>query len=64
MHWDGSTWEVVDTPDPSDGNCILYAVAAFATDDVWAVGWWDDGTDEPRARDALGRRRLDAGVRR
>lgn len=45
MHWDGSTWEVVDTPNPSEGNCILFAVAAFATDDVWAAGWWDDGTE-------------------
>ena len=45
MHWDGSTWEVVDTPNPSEENCIIDAVAAFATDDVWAVGWWDDGTE-------------------
>jgi hypothetical protein len=44
MHWDGSTWEVIDTPNPSEGNCILDAVAAFAPDDVWAVGWWDDST--------------------
>jgi hypothetical protein len=44
MHWDGSTWEVVPTPDPSDFNCILFGVSAFATDDVWAIGWWDDGT--------------------
>jgi hypothetical protein len=43
MHWDSTAWTVIDTPNPSEENCILYSVAAFATDDVWATGWWDDG---------------------
>ena len=39
-HWNGSTWRRVSTPDPagpSQGN-ELAAVAARATNDVWAAG--------------------------
>lgn len=37
MHWDGSTWSVV--PSPNIGSFdYLYAVDASATNDVWAVG--------------------------
>ncbi len=37
-HWDGSQWTIVSSPNPSP-NCGLYGVAAFAPDDVWAVGY-------------------------
>jgi hypothetical protein len=51
MHWDGSTWSVVPSPNVGSLN-NLYAVTAVAVDDVWAVGsidfgahtlilWWD-----------------------
>jgi hypothetical protein len=41
MHWDGSAWTIVPTPDlplqaPLDG------VAALASNDVWAVGFTSD----------------------
>jgi hypothetical protein len=39
-HWDGSTWQRASTPDPSgpsQGN-ELAAVAARASNDVWAAG--------------------------
>jgi hypothetical protein len=36
LHWDGTRWLDVPTPDTSKG--ALLAVAALAADDVWAVG--------------------------
>jgi hypothetical protein len=42
-HWTGSAWSVVPSPNPSKdpiyGANQLYAVRAFASNDVWAVGW-------------------------
>jgi hypothetical protein len=42
LHWDGSTWTVVSSPNPGagNGNNSLYAVAARAANDVWAVGYY------------------------
>ncbi|HYP38726.1 MAG TPA: S-layer homology domain-containing protein, partial [Chloroflexia bacterium] len=41
MHWNGSQWSVVPNPDPG-GNYtnFLNGVAAVASNDVWAVGFW------------------------
>src|SRR5205085_876417 len=46
-HWDGSRWNLVSTPNPGSaqqcgaasyaGN-MLFAAAAIASNDVWAVG--------------------------
>jgi hypothetical protein len=42
-HWTGSSWSLVDSPNPSKdplyGTNQLYDVKAFAADDVWAAGW-------------------------
>jgi S-layer homology domain len=38
MHWDGSTWAVVPSPNVSNAENRLNAVAALASNDVWAVG--------------------------
>jgi hypothetical protein len=38
-HWDGSTWTQVASPDPGLANNLLFAVAAPAGNDAWAVGW-------------------------
>jgi hypothetical protein len=40
MHWDGAAWKVAKTPNPGSGfgSNVLYAVQAFASNDVWAVG--------------------------
>ncbi len=42
MHWDGATWSVVSSPNPSPypgGTSVeIHAVAALAPDDVWAGG--------------------------
>jgi hypothetical protein len=36
--WNGGTWETVPSPSPGTLTNRLHAVAARATDDVWAVG--------------------------
>ncbi|HEY1332391.1 MAG TPA: hypothetical protein VGH10_13090 [Actinomycetota bacterium] len=38
LHWDGSAWSAVPSPNRSGKNNDLNGVAAIATDDVWAVG--------------------------
>lgn len=37
-HWDGTAWTVVPTANPGSAGNHLYAVAASASNDVWAVG--------------------------
>jgi len=39
MHWDGISWSLVNGP-PANSSA-LFSLKAFATDDVWAVGWKD-----------------------
>jgi hypothetical protein len=41
-HWNGSTWKVVPGVNPGLQSNELYAVAATASDDVWAAGEYDD----------------------
>jgi hypothetical protein len=43
MHWNGSAWSVISSPDPSTGANYLYGVAAISASDVWAVGAYDNG---------------------
>ncbi|HEX8077179.1 MAG TPA: hypothetical protein VF511_05145, partial [Chthoniobacterales bacterium] len=39
MHWNGSSWTITPTPNPSQPNTDqLKKVAAVASNDVWAVG--------------------------
>jgi hypothetical protein len=40
-HWDGTTWQVVATPNHPTANHYLYAAAAVASDDVWVVGEYE-----------------------
>ncbi len=37
-HWDGTSWTVVDTPNPGKFSTILQAVDGVSTHDLWAVG--------------------------
>jgi hypothetical protein len=37
-HWNGSTWSVVPSPNPSATDNHLWGVTALATNNVWAVG--------------------------
>jgi hypothetical protein len=40
IHWDGSVWHVVHTPDPGgqQADTDLWASVGFGSNDVWAVG--------------------------
>lgn len=45
MHWNGTAWTVVPTPDPSAGFLDgLMGVDAISTHDAWAVGTTDWGS--------------------
>jgi hypothetical protein len=39
MHWDGTNWKRVATPNVGEGTNKLNAVLALAPSDVWAVGF-------------------------
>lgn len=39
-NWNGSSWSVVNAPNPSQYFAMLTAVAAVATNDVWAAGYY------------------------
>ena len=38
LHWDGSQWSVVPSPNPANTFSQFRAVRAVSTNDVWAVG--------------------------
>ncbi|HEX8599489.1 MAG TPA: S-layer homology domain-containing protein [Chloroflexia bacterium] len=42
MHWDGIEWTVVPSPNAGGDDNYLNGVFAYATDDVWAVGYYKD----------------------
>ncbi len=40
-HWDGTSWSIVSSPDPTKSACLdssLWGVAAILASDIWAVG--------------------------
>jgi hypothetical protein len=41
FHWDGATWSNVSVPDTGSGANLLLGVWGTATDDVWAVGYYE-----------------------
>src|SRR5262249_46467945 len=41
-HWDGTKWTALQTPHPLKPISILSGVGAYASDDVWAVGYEED----------------------
>ncbi len=47
LHWDGTVWSVSPSPSPNtpDGYVMLDSVAATASDDVWAVGTSQSGSN-------------------
>ncbi len=49
-HFDGSAWSVIPSPNPSQQGDNLTGVVALASNNVWAVGWFDNpaaGTHSP-----------------
>jgi hypothetical protein len=43
-HWDGATWSVVPSPNPSATGDYLGGVLALAQNNVWAVGNYVHGS--------------------
>jgi hypothetical protein len=48
LHWDGTQWNNVPSPNIDARNDYLWGVTATASNDVWAVGehWINNGNDE------------------
>ena len=42
-HYDGASWTIVPSPNAASSASYLSAVAAVATNDVWAAGYYLDG---------------------
>jgi hypothetical protein len=40
MHWDGRAWSITPTENGGFGNSYLQAIRMFASNDVWAVGFY------------------------
>ena len=47
LHWNGSAWKVVPSPNPSQTVNVLTAVAAVGPGDIWAVGYMNGGASQP-----------------
>jgi hypothetical protein len=43
MHWDGTQWSVVPSPNPGLFGDVLNEVAAVSANDVWVVGYYTNG---------------------
>lgn len=47
-HWDGSTWDLVPSPDPGKHDNVLLGVSAIPKQrDTWAVGWYKESVGGP-----------------
>jgi hypothetical protein len=42
-HWDGSAWTIIPSPNMGSSDNFLTSVAALSANDVWAVGYYDNG---------------------
>jgi hypothetical protein len=47
MHWDGSQWSTVSSPNVGTSSNWLYGVQAVAPNDVWAVGYYRAFNPDP-----------------
>jgi len=47
-HWNGTAWQVVPSPNPETGSGAtdeLTAISGTGPDDLWAVGWFFNGSN-------------------
>ncbi len=44
LHWNGTKWAMVKSPDPSTKNNVLKSVGADARTDAWATGFYTNDT--------------------
>ena len=45
-HWNGTAWTVVPSPNPGTNANFLNGVAAVSANDVWAVGYYYNGSTD------------------
>ncbi|HEX9988906.1 MAG TPA: S-layer homology domain-containing protein [Chloroflexia bacterium] len=48
MHWDGSQWSIVPTPNVGTGSNSIGGIAVVSANDIWAVGVYDGAVTETR----------------
>jgi hypothetical protein len=48
IHWDGSQWSIIPSPNVGSQFNYLYDIEAVASNDIWAVGSYDPETLNPR----------------
>lgn len=39
-HWNGTSWSIINSPQPSNYENLLVGVTAISPSDAWAVGWY------------------------
>jgi hypothetical protein len=44
LHWDGSSWQIVPSPNVGNGFNALYGVSCTSDSDCWAVGFENGGS--------------------
>src|SRR5207248_2167546 len=44
LHWNGTAWSRLASPNPGAGNHNLYGVAAASASEAWAVGYYQVGS--------------------
>ena len=47
LHWDGAGWQRAASPDRGTQESILYGVSGSRSDNVWAIGYYQDGAANP-----------------
>ena len=52
LHWNGTSWSVIPSPDQAPGSNYLYGVTARAANDVWAVGSYTDASNNTQGADS------------
>ncbi len=44
MRWNGITWSIIPSPNVGTDPNLLRGVAAISNTEIWAAGWYSDGT--------------------
>jgi hypothetical protein len=44
LHWNGTAWKQVASPNPSSKSSVLDGVRAISASNIWAVGYYFNGT--------------------
>jgi hypothetical protein len=47
LHWDGTTWSLIKTPDPGAFGSTLEGITALSASDIWAVGQTESSANGP-----------------